>query len=267
MTIQEGISDADYHADRKSLSSSGARLLLESPAKFRWQMDNPPPSTPTFDFGRLAHVMVLGEGSEVAVVDARDWRSKAAREARDEAYIAGKIPALASEVQTAEAMREAVFANSVARTLLFRGKAEVSWYADDPETGIRLRARPDWLPDGDGRPMIVDYKTAASADPKVFGRKVFDFGYHIQAAWYVTVAELLGMENAAFLFIVQEKAAPYLTSVCELDAEAFAAGKARMREAIRIYRDCTESGVWPGYGDLIHTLELPPWHRVNLADV
>ncbi len=34
---------ADYHADRKSLSVSGAKVLLKAPALFRWQHDNPGP--------------------------------------------------------------------------------------------------------------------------------------------------------------------------------------------------------------------------------
>src|SRR5699024_511784 len=109
---------------------------------------------------------------------APDWRSKAAREARDEANAAGKIPALMTDMGIAAAMRDAVFANSVARTLLFRGKAEVSMYATDPDTGVKMRSRPDWLPHGEGRPVIVDYKTTRDANPNrdAFRNSAFAYG-------------------------------------------------------------------------------------------
>ena len=40
---------------------------------------------------------------------------------------------------------------------------------------------------------------------------------------------------------------PYLVNIAELDDDAIRAGRARLRDACEIFRDCTETGIWPGY--------------------
>jgi hypothetical protein len=143
-----------------------------------------------------------------------------------------------------------------------KGEAESSLYVDDPQTGIRLRARPDWMtahydPD---RLWIADYKTTVTARPEDFARKAADYGYHQQAAFYLLVARLLGLcDDPVFVFIAQEKEAPYLVSVVEFDAEAIAEGHRLNRQAIDLFKRCTDTGEWPGYDDGITPISLPPW--------
>src|ERR1700744_1626704 len=69
--IHHNIPDSDYHADRITLSSSGARLLPppSCPAKFRQYMNTPPRPRPEFDFGHLVHTGVLGTCSEIVVIN------------------------------------------------------------------------------------------------------------------------------------------------------------------------------------------------------
>lgn len=59
------ISDHDYHAD-PALSSTGAKALIECPAIYREQIDNPV-TKDAYDFGHVAHRLLLGKGSEIAV--------------------------------------------------------------------------------------------------------------------------------------------------------------------------------------------------------
>jgi hypothetical protein len=61
------------------------------------------------------------------------------------------------------------------------------------------------------------------------------------------------------VFIAHEKEPPYLVSVVELDADAVALGRALNARAAEMFRDCRESGVWPGYGDEVHQISLPRW--------
>jgi hypothetical protein len=259
-----GLSDADYHADRSSLSASGAKLLLSpgGPARFREAMDRPPTPKREFDFGHAAHKLLLGEGAEIVAVDAKDWRTKAAQDQRKAAHAENKIPLLVGEVDKAEQMAAMVHSHPVAGPLFAEGRAETSLYVTDPESGVRLRARPDWMTVRDGRLWIVDFKTVADggAHEDVFARKAHDFGYHVQAAVYVTVARLLGLHaSPAFVFVVAEKAAPCLVNVIELDAEYFDIGLSDMRRAVEMFRDCTDSGMWPGYRPKVHSVSAPPW--------
>jgi len=114
--IVHGLPDAAYHS-RPELSSTEARLLLQSPAKYRWRKDNPPviDDSPKFDIGKAVHAKVLGQGAEVVVIDADDWRSKAARDARQEARDAGKAPLLTREFEAVNAMAESVLAHPPVR--------------------------------------------------------------------------------------------------------------------------------------------------------
>lgn len=239
------LDEATYHADRESLSVTGAKTLLRSPALFRHQQDNPVHKD-VFDFGTAAHKLVLGVGSVIEPIDADSWRTKAAQEARDKARAEGRTPILASDYVTVQAMADKLSEHTLAMRLLSEGEPEVSAYALDEETGVMRRGRFDWL----HPTLLVDYKSAASANPRdLAGRYgvVRKWGYDQQAAWYTDLARDLGHPAAAFAFIFQEKTAPYQVTVAYIDDADLYDARAANRQALERFRDCTESGLWPAY--------------------
>jgi hypothetical protein len=267
-----------YHADPVpahhggSLSVSGAKLLLppSCPAIYQWARTHPTHSD-AFDFGHAAHKKVLGAGADIVVIDADDWRGKAARDARDQARAEGKIPLLAKDDAISDAMAAKVREHPIASALLDpdHGKPEQSLFAQDEESGgVWLRGRLDWLPDpGPGRMILCDYKTTADVgDPAAFGRAMGNYGYHAQAAWYLDLARALGLadDDAAFVFIVQSKQAPYLVSVIEPDAHALRVGREENRAAIELYAECTSTGIWPDFGGGVALASLPPYYATRL---
>jgi hypothetical protein len=259
------IPEADYFGATGALSCSGAKLLLppSCPALFRYRQDHPEYKD-VFDFGSAAHRMVLGAGPEVKVIDATDWRGKAAKEARDAARAEGKIPLLIDDAWKVEAMASTLQQHPIARALLDPergGRPEQSLFWADEDTGVHRRARLDWLPEpGPGRFIAVDYKSCSSADPAAIAKAVANYGYYQQDPYYLDGICALGLDDdPAFVFIFQEKEPPYLVTVVQLDEEARQAGRARNRQAIERFRDCTEAGIWPGYSDDIELISLPPW--------
>ncbi|POG47131.1 hypothetical protein BV881_12395 [Streptomyces sp. ZL-24] len=259
-----------YHGDRTSLSSSGARSLLapSCPARFRYEQDNPRPRKAVFDFGNAAHRVVLGDGPELVAIEAPDWRSKAAREERIKVEAAGGVALLAAEYDQVQAMADAIRRHPVASALFApgSGRPEVSVFWEDRPTGVRRRARFDWLPNpGPGRLIIPDYKTCRSAEPSALAKAVHEYGYHQQADWYRAAARAvdLGGEDTAFVFVCQEKTAPYLVTVFEPDMTALRIGAAKNRRAIETYARCVETGHWPGYTDEIAYLSLPVWAEIR----
>jgi PDDEXK-like domain of unknown function (DUF3799) len=259
--------EADYHADPVpggSLTSSGARKLLASPARFDYDREHPPAPTPAMELGTAAHKLVLGTGPPIVTVEADDWRTKAAKEAAAAAREAGAVPLLTAEHDQVQAMAAALRDHPIAAALFDPegGDPEQSLFWVDERTGVWMRARLDWLRHTvTGRRLIIgDYKTAASASPEAFAKAVANFGYHQQAPFYCDGAAALGLDpDPGFLFVVQEKTPPYLVAVYELDALATEAGRARNRRAAEMFRDCTEAGVWPGYPGEIGLISLPPW--------
>lgn len=252
-----------YHADPVpggSLSSTGAKkLIAKTPLHFKWDMDHPTRKD-VFDFGTVAHSLVLeGDESGVVVIDVAEKRGKVWTEPAAKAEAQGKIPLKTAEWEQVKAMAEQIRLHPEASFLLKDGKAEQSafWQHD---TGVWLRARFDWLPNKRGHGlMLSDYKTAASADPGKFARAAADYGYHQQAAFYCDAAKALGLSpDPVMLFVVQEKTAPYAVNVIELHEDDIHTGRALNEKAIRLYQQCKLTNTWPGY-TMGEPVKLPKW--------
>lgn len=264
--VYDAMPNAVYQADPVpggSLSHSGARKLLPPgcPALYRHWAAGGDPRTHEFDVGHAAHRLVLGAGSNISVVDADDWRTKAAREQRDEAHAGGLTPILRADYDNVHAMAEALRAHPIASALFRSGRPEQSLFWVDDETGVWRRARLDWLPNpGAGRLIVPDYKTTISAEPSHLSRALYNYGYYQQAAWYLDAVTALGLgADPAFVFVFQEKTPPYLVTVCEPDASALMWGRARNLKALDVYRLCKATGHWPGYTDDVISIGLPRW--------
>lgn len=261
--------EAVYHGDcvpEGSLSCSGAKKLLppSCPAIFRWERDHPPAPKKTFDEGHAAHRLVLGVGAELEVVPGERWDTNAAKAAVKAAREAGRVPLKESTFAQVQAMAARLRAHPVAGPLLADtyGAAESSLYWRDDVTGVMRRGRLDLLPNSsdDGRMVVPDYKSAVTANPAAFGKSAADYRYDMQAATYIEAVQALGLaEDVAFVFVVQQKTAPYLVSVVELDSLALRVGRHDNRKAVDLYARCRETDTWPGWDDEVALVSLPHW--------
>ncbi len=272
--IYYGVPDDEYHGATAALSSSGARLLLppSAPELFHNAMTKERKPKREFDFGHIAHRLLLGDGARFEVLHpevvglkadgslAANPRATAAwKDAEQAARAAGRVPVHADDFAKAEAMVAAVRRNPDAGPLFAGGVAEISLYATDPATGVRLRARPDWTIHRSGPEVtFVDFKTAVCSEPEMFARKGSGFGYHVQDVFYRRVARLAGLTVVRFLFVACEKTDPHLVSVGEYHPDDLAAADQLVDQAIATFAECTRTSVWPGYPPGIHTMRVPP---------
>lgn len=263
------IPEAEYHAD-PALSSSGARKLLppSCPALFKYEQEHGRPDTKAFDIGHAAHKLALGIGPEIVELPYDSMRSNAAKDFDAAARAAGKVILKAEDYAMVTAMAAELRLNPIVAALLTEGQPEASIFWADEQTGIQRRARLDWLPSKSARrPVLFDYKTVRSADPEKFVRAAIDYGYFQQGAWYLDAAESLGYaEDAKFLFVCQEKTAPYLVTVIGLTEVAERIGRIKNRQAIDIYVKCMETGTWPGYSDDVEYPSLPHWYVTQFEE-
>lgn len=265
---EPGIHDMDnetYHSHKYALSSSGARTLIEScPAIFRYEQDHPQEPKKVWDIGNAAHKLVLGEGPKLRLVDYERWDTKPAKAAVAEAREAKAIPLKRAEYQQVHDMADALRQHPIA-SLLFdpeHGTPERSLFWRDEKTDVMRRARLDWLPNPrTGRLIIPDYKTCRSAHPEKLQKAIEEFGYHQQDDTYRSGCHALGIADseAAFVFVCQEKTAPYVITVIEVNATARRIGAARNRRALETFAHCTATGYWPGYSDDVVPTALPGW--------
>jgi exodeoxyribonuclease VIII len=259
MTVYMDMSESDYHS-RKELSSTGARRILDSPARYRYFEDYPQPHRAVFDLGTAAHTKILGVGANIIEYPAEHLTasgnvstSKATVAWEQEQRAGGLIPITSKDARRVDRMAEAVLADPHARQLLegIQGR-EVSIVQD--VQGVPCRARFDMY-DGIN---AGDLKTARDASPRGFNRSVGSYGYHIQQAFYSDVhyAET-GAPLRSFKFIVVEVAAPHMVGVYELDPMWMDVAAGKVFNARETYKRCVETNTWPGYGAA--TLTAPTW--------
>lgn len=263
--LHTDLTNEAYHADKTSLSSSGARKLLppSCPAKFRYEQDNPQPPSKTFDYGNAAHKTVLGNGPKLIVIDHDTWNTKEAKAAVADARAEGGIPLKRHEMQMVTDMADAIRRHPLAAALLdpAYGAPEQSGFWIDEASGIRCRVRFDWLPSmHQGRLIIPDFKTTTDASNEAMQKDIDKYGYNQQADWYETGARALelGDQTAELLLVAQEKKPPYLVNVIGITLGSRLIAAAKNRAAIETFAECSRTGIWSGYADdEPNYLELP----------
>lgn len=144
--------------------------------------------------------------------------------------------------------------------------------------------------------VIGDLKTTEDASPEGFAKSMANWRYDVQAPYYLDgvkkaleqgkctppvngaselsvywVDEATGVLCRCrpdwwrgypknFVFIAVEKKPPYAVGVYVLDSASMDIGRAIYQHDLQVYAECLESDKWPGYGDLVQTINMPTWH-------
>jgi PDDEXK-like domain of unknown function (DUF3799) len=273
--MQQGIfnlSSENYHSDPApiaSLSSSIANILLDQSPLHAWLAQ--PRLNPNyqreedtrFDLGTAAHAMLLeSDDSKIVRVNAPDWKTKAAREARDVARADGKVPVLEHKFGAIVAMCTAAqdyLLTTELGDILATGNPEqtVLWQ----EGKMWCRARPD-LMSADHR-IVLDYKSTSSAAPDFVAKQIGRMGYDLQAEFYTRGVKAIGLEPV-FVFLFQEITPPYACSLISLSNTFREVGKLKVARAMKLWETCITTNTWPGYTDKILYVEPKPWDAAEL---
>jgi len=272
--IRDDLTAEQYHADKKSISSTGLRSLLDDgcPAQFKYDRDHPQPPKREFDLGNAVHAAVLGEGADIVEINHPDYKTLAARAEKVRAYEQGKVPLLPKEKEQVDAMAAAIRRHADAGPLLSPGVgvAERSIYWTHAETGVRIRVRPDWLILRPNLAVIVDLKTTTDASPKACSKAIANYAYHQQGALYVDgVYAAYNPADVRFFFVFQSKRAPYLVTVRELGDQDQEIGRARNEKALHIYAECEANDEWPDWtGPVteIPQITMPTWETLRQTE-
>ena len=265
------ISDEVYHADpciEPSLSASIAKVILEQSPRHAWGQHprlNPKferEEKTQFDIGTAAHALLLHGEAKVQIIDAPDFKTKAAREARDAARAAGRIPLIAAKWVDVQNMVAAARAqlrhHSEASDAFqnFKPEQTLVWREDEAWCRCKLDALPR------GGNVFYDYKsTNGRAEPEYWGsRTLGETGCDVQSGFYRRgIREILGIENPHFRFVVQETSPPYALCVVQLSPEAQEAADRMAEQALYFWRWCCQHDRWPGYAARIAYVDMPPW--------
>ncbi len=285
MTLLAGlhydVPDAVYRSDpcpERSLTQSAAKTLLTlTPAHYRYMRQEP---TTKFDIGHIAHRLLLGRGRDIVPLEFDDWRTKAAKEAREEADAAGKLGVLEKDYATGNAMCEAAFR----QLIVDRGYGE-DWDTDDVTppraevvaiagtlhdfgdrsgVSIWLRAMIDWLV---STTRIWDYKSSAMSCADSIRASLPN--WCLQAAMHERILNLLDPENVGrreHRFIAHENFEPYALQVVRLTEAQLTIGRAQVARAEAIWARCMATDEWPAYPIDDISPEYPAWKMAQVME-
>lgn len=274
----EGLTSEKYHADRTAVSSSPLRKILKSPKTFRANFFRTEAleETPAMKTGTMLHMALLEpESYKKTYILIPEFKGKGSVSAREEWETSQRMDhpdaqfVKQDQLDEMEGMVNSVLSNTLACTLLKKGKAEMSGYYRDPGTGIKCRLRPDFM--NLDLNAMVDVKTCRDCEEKPFIRHAIDLKYDFQFAMYMEGIELITgkpLDYAVFLAI--EKVHPYEIALHEIKDEKvmrpfLSRGKIEYRKALDLLRNCIDDDKWPGYREnKITKLELPAW--INLEE-
>ena len=242
--------------------------MRESPEKYKYFLENPEPQTPALLFGAAVHKMLLEPDKffdEYAVLPNVDRRTKAGKEEYERFLeTLGERTAITQDDYTT-----AYDMTSKARSVpmvekLLKGEHEKSIFWTDEDTGIKCKVRLDLLTEIDGRFVVADYKSANNAKTEIFNNKMFDFGYHLQAYMYTeaVMKELKLDYRPDFIFIAQEKKAPFALNLILVTEDVMTAGMDAFRLYMGMLHYCEQTGYWYGYNgpfDEVNESFLPGW--------
>lgn len=161
-----------------------------------------------------------------------------------------------------------VLAADPAAAAVMGGIPEVTMAVQDHETGLWLLARPDTV-SFDG--MMTDYKKV-NTQGRPFSYRTMDdritqHGYDMQMAFAAEVFEALTGNWPGIVGIVgQWDAPPHHVILREISEEDLRIGQFRNRRAIRRFKECLDSGHWPGPGDDVGAYMRPDWQHKMLMD-
>jgi hypothetical protein len=250
----------DYHA-RDGFSSSLAKLLIErSPAHAKAEYRKP--ATKEMDRGSVVHRLVLGAGKDFEVLHFDSFRTNAAKDARDKARAAGKVPILEEAFAEANVIAESVRVQLLERGITLDGESEIAieWHEDSAHGPVLCRCMLDHLWLGDGR--ILDLKITGNAAPNAVERNAESMGYAIQEAAYrrALVALEPGLAGRVdFLFAFAEAEQPYAMNIARGDGMFREIGERRWLRAVETWARCMAEDNWPAYGAGVNPLSPPPW--------
>ena len=269
MSIEYGIPAAHYHA-HPAISKSGLDLIARSPAHFKYA--EPREETPQMRIGTATHAAILEPArfrkDYLVIENATDRRCKAWNAAAKE-YDTGSEgdPFL---LTAPEGKRIRTMATAVRRThdigalLEMDGKSEVSIFATDPETGLAVRIRVDWLVES--APRAMDLKTTEDLRNEKFARSVADYRYHAQQAFYQDVFFWATGERLRWDFGVVESSVPHVSKLLSLPDDVVEYGRMLYRRDLETYARCLDRNEWPGPEPEITTLITPPWLAYKMDD-
>lgn len=247
------MNDLQY-SEMLGIRRSDLWVLNKSPMHFMYHMTHPTEPTPALIFGQAMHKYLLEPDTfcdEFAIAPVVDRRTKAGKEQMAEfaELNTGKTIISIDDMERIGDMKKALLANDTVREILAEVQSvETAYQWTDAQTGEMCKVKADIITkETEGLSYIVDYKTTTSCSDGAFEKACRLYGYDFQAGMYTEGINISTLEDHGFIFIAQEKEAPYASRVYFCSDYFIDRGKKKFHELLDLYHSCKQSDRWEGY--------------------
>lgn len=224
--------DSFYYSDYEFVTNSQLGLIKKDVRTYKLMRDNPQLRTENFPmiFGRAYHVAMLEPNEfdqKVKVFDSATRTTKGYKEFKLENPKAPTI-ILTKEYDKIMRMQDVLFSHKEVRDLMVaEGEREIANAWQDSDTGVFCKGKADYR---NGK-TLIDLKTTGDGSLHGFSGSCRKYGYDRQASFY---SDGFGCDE--FVFITQEKEAPYNVSIFYAGKEFMDRGRDEYKYLLDTYR-------------------------------
>lgn len=266
------VSPRDYHTrlklDRADIFSEDSWLSksalweLKSSSLYRWRFA-PKVVKPSdaINWGTLIDCLITtpDELEEVLAIHTYDsFRTKEAREFKQEALDAGLIPITEEKLGVARGAAEKIMANRAAAKIIESSKKQVVLLSE--LRGIKFKGLVDLAPENEL--YLADLKTTADLSKIGIEKRIADLGYHVQAAIYLKLWNNLYPDDPRkeFRHIWQSSTEPYEVAVTDLHIAEISAGEEYSAYLLGKLIKAAKKDKWPNiFNDKIAIIGRPQY--------
>lgn len=267
-----------YHAwkvDKDNLKDSPVScsfLKAFAPNPYEWLHSPAFKQTEGMRTGSLFDLALTdpSELSNQAVVSPySDFRTKEAREWRDQKTADGCLIVSESELEKATKAAQEVYSHPIAGEILDGAEFQVGIIGKD--NGINLKCLLDVLPKigSSWDNCLVDYKTTSNGlDDDSISQTIGKYKYHWQAAFYLGLANKFHTRKFnGFSFIWQStKTLEVRVTTLRLGSTALLDGDRCIYAALQEFAKCAENGIQSRYKYTVDQVDIKPYHATPEQD-
>ena len=125
--------------------------------------------------------------------------------------------------------------------------------------GFIRKVRPDIFDYKNG--IIYDIKTTKETTPRAFEKSAYEYGYHLQASYYIDTLLLAGFKVKAFAFLVIPSDSPCEPFATQATGDFIEDGRSEYIEAVKKLLDFNKSKNQVFF----HKTDLPLWRKQQLG--
>lgn len=263
----------DQYTRLDALNASTIGRFLSSSKAGAWYLQGEPDKpSPAMQFGSALHARILEPDDYRARATQTDIGPTAVKQYED--FAAEHPDAIILRKgwgETIEQMASELYAHPRASVILSEADAPreltIVWtetikYNND-RIEVPCKARLDFF--SQALQAVVDIKKLRkdSGLPDAFSKAIWNYGYHIQAAWYARAAQKAGLcsKRPDYAWICVEESPPHEIDLYQADGEMMNRGWSDCKRGLYAYTRYRITGEARGRSNSIEEIELPAWAK------